>query len=905
MRILSTLALVALLSVPGIASGSRLLSREFPPKTPLATAALVDALAISPDGASVYSVSRWDQSIGVHARDPLTGHLEGVQKLNPLPLLGIVDVAVSPDGAHVYVASNGPFGFTDDGVGAFSRDPVTGELTLLQSILEATSPSVESAHRVLVSADGGHVYVRTNAGTVIFERDAGTGLLTEVSTQAIVTPSGQSADGLHLYAGFGNIEVYSRDPVSGLLTLIEEDLSASGIIVVGDVTVSADGEHVYTTAATAIGVFDRDPVTGEVDFIEAEIDGVGGVDGLDGIRALVVSNDGAYVYASSFGPEVPPGEDALTVFARDAITGELTFLATDKTSVGVDNSADLVVSPDDAHLYVANNGPGAVSVFGRDVGTGLTTPHSAAWTLRFANAAIPAEGGALSYVAVPDSDAVVGLRFDATSGELVTVAGAYEGAGGVTGLDGVHDVALSPDESHLYAVGRTANSVVALSRAVGTGVLTYVETEEWGVGGVVDMLGPRSVVVSGDGGHVYVACHFSSSVAVFGRDPVTGALTFAGAHREIDPGFDGLAGATSVAASADGAHVYLAGATDGTLVVFSRDAGSGLLTQVEVHRDGEEGIDHLAGAASVVLSPDERFVYVYGADDSAVLVFARNPSSGALSLLDTEVDGTAGARVPEGDPMWNVRGLTLSPDGHELFVAGYQEQAFAVFHRDDATGTLAFIQFEDDDVPQARTHWISPDEEQVVAVGGEFTAFGTTFLPSFECPAEPQPGCRTAGKGAIKFRSHPIPTKESLRWTWAKGAATTLPEFVSGPHLLCGYDESSFPPVLVYEALARHNVTCSKKSGGPPCWTTKGLKGKYKNDFASPDGIRNMKVIAGDEGKTKIVVKAQGASFDPPALPLGVPFRLQFVTDSACWEATFSDPAKNDTVQFRASADAP
>jgi len=56
-------------------------------------------------------------------------------------------------------------------------------------------------------------------------------------------------------------------------------------------------------------------------------------------------------------------------------------------------------------------------------------------------------------------------------------------------------------------------------------------------------------------------------------------------------------------------------------VVFSRDTATGALTFVGVRQDGVGGVDGLAGAASVTVSPDNRHVYVAGSNDDAVAVF--------------------------------------------------------------------------------------------------------------------------------------------------------------------------------------------------------------------------------------------------------------------------------------------
>jgi hypothetical protein len=66
----------------------------------------------------------------------------------------------------------------------------------------------------------------------------------------------------------------------------------------------------------------------------------------------------------------------------------------------------------------------------------------------------------------------------------------------------------------------------SLKRNTDTGALTYLETLADNAGGVDGLEGAQWVSVSPDDMHVYVASLYDRAVAVFGRDPRTGTLTF-------------------------------------------------------------------------------------------------------------------------------------------------------------------------------------------------------------------------------------------------------------------------------------------------------------------------------------------------------------------------------------------
>jgi DNA-binding beta-propeller fold protein YncE len=97
-----------------------------------------------------------------------------------------------------------------------------------------------------------------------------------------------------------------------------------------------------------------------------------------------------------------------------------------------------------------------------------------------------------------------------------------------------------------------------------------------------------------------------------------------------------LGSASAVAVSPDGAHVYAAapGSRSHTLVAFARDSLTGLLTPVDVERNGVGGVEGLDSPEAMAVSPDGAHVYVAGTGDNAVAVFARDPGTGALEFVE-------------------------------------------------------------------------------------------------------------------------------------------------------------------------------------------------------------------------------------------------------------------------------
>ncbi|MBD2529330.1 beta-propeller fold lactonase family protein [Nostoc flagelliforme FACHB-838] len=358
------------------------------------------------------------------------------------------------------------------------------------------------------------------------------------------------------------------------------------------------------------------------------------------------------------------------------MTGNLSFVEVQKDGIdsvdGLAGARAVIVSPDGKFLYAAGYDDSAIAVFARD-----------------------AQTGKLSFVEVQKDD-----------------------TDGVDGLVGAESVTVSPDGKFLYAVGYDDSAIAVFARDAQTGKLSFVEVQKDDVNGVDGVGGARAVTVSPDGKFLYAAGYNDSAVAVFARDAETGKLNFVEFKQDDTDGVDGLAGVYSVTVSPDSKFLYATGLDDSAVAVFARDAQTGKLSFVEFQKDGIAGVDGLSGAESVTISPDGKFLYAAGYDDSAVAVFARDAQTGKLSFVEVQKDGIDGV-----DGLANVEYVTVSPDGKFLYAAGFNDLAVAVFTRNAQTGKLSFVEFQKDDtdgvdgVDGAYFVTVSPDSKFVYAAG--------------------------------------------------------------------------------------------------------------------------------------------------------------------------------------------
>jgi DNA-binding beta-propeller fold protein YncE len=531
-------------------------------------------------------------------------------------------------------------------------------------------------------------------------------------------------------------------------------------------------------------------------FVELERQGVEGVVGLSIPEGMTVSPDGLHVYVVT--------NSHVAAFARDASSGELTFIESEGASAATFRVA---ISPDGENLYAT--GGNSLATFVRDAGTGMITD----------------------------------------------VQQVDDGVNGVTGLVGAFGVAVSPDGKNVYVGCAVGDNLVAFTRDPGTGLLTFLEFHHDGANGVDGLDRALDVAVSPDGANVYVAAQDDNAVAVFSRDSATGALTFLEAEKDGVAGADGLFSAHGIAVSPDGGQVYVA--SGGELGVFSRDPGTGALTFLEMEKDGVNGVSGLSSGNMVAVSADGTHVYATGEGSDALVVFARDATTGALTYTQTLTDGVAGA-----DALACATGVAVSPDSKHIYTTAECENAVGVYRPLTVACTPA-------------------------------------PLPDVQCRT---PSLPRRAKLVVKDMT-PDDT-DLVLWKWTKGndtpaAAFGDPTTTFNDYALCVYDSSGAPAPLV-EGVAPAAETC----GTRPCWRATATGFSYKNP-ARFDGVLKVALKAGTTGVPKVVVKAKGPNIrTTPALPLTLPVTVQAQTaDGECWTATYSTAVLNGPGTFKATSD--
>ena len=192
--------------------------------------------------------------------------------------------------------------------------------------------------------------------------------------------------------------------------------------------------------------------------IEAHVDGVSGVDGLDGAYDMKLSSDGAFLYVASM------NDDAISIFSRDKETGALIFVSRTKNGEngveGLKGARSLDLSPDGKNLYVVSMFDDALVSFSSDEFSGALTYEG-----RIKDGEFGVDGKFL-YVAAFFDDAITVLSRDVDTGELVYDQSIFNTEEGVEGLNGTLTVMASPDGEHVYSTSISEKSLVVFRREI-------------------------------------------------------------------------------------------------------------------------------------------------------------------------------------------------------------------------------------------------------------------------------------------------------------------------------------------------------------------------------------------------------------------------------------------------------
>lgn len=243
-----------------------------------------------------------------------------------------------------------------------------------------------------------------------------------------------------------------------------------------------------------------------------------------------------------------------------------------------------------------------------------------------------------------------------SEGRLILADQVRDGIDGADGLSGARGLAISPDGHHVYVVAVGDDSVAVFSRSPLTGALSVRQVLRDGEGPIDGLDRPTVVVVSHDGRFVYVAGGFEDAIAVFSRDIASGQLTFVTVYLGVGAAEGAAQPVSAIALSADGANLYAAGQAP-LLITFARDPVTGLLTSIDVEKNGLDGVEGLTSLGSIVIMPDGG--RLYGLGPQTLVAFTR--------LADGKLEFLTRALMPIEEGAITAGAIALAPGGIDLY----------------------------------------------------------------------------------------------------------------------------------------------------------------------------------------------------------------------------------------------
>ena len=338
-----------------------------------------------------------------------------------------------------------------------------------------------------------------------------------------------SPDGEQVFVTSGGGEalvVFDRDRYSGLLryrTMYRYEAGDyGGFDYVVGLAISTDGSQVFVTGQSigTLAVFDRD-ASGDLTLRTVFEDGVDGIEDLGGAWGVSLSPDDSQLFVVGY------HDNTLVIFDRDA-NGDLSYRTTFKNGVdgveGLGAAFDVATSPNGRQIFVTSEDDNALVVFDRDVISGdlsyretFVDGEAGVDGLNDPYGVLVSDDGSQIFVAATDGNSDGALAIfsrDTNSGDAISYQGAYKnGEDGSRGLSEPTDVSLNSDETKLF-VSNDNGGVVVFDRDPTSGELTYRTQFENNNNGI-DRLGGYGVSISPDGSQLFVTSEYAGSLSVF------------------------------------------------------------------------------------------------------------------------------------------------------------------------------------------------------------------------------------------------------------------------------------------------------------------------------------------------------------------------------------------------------
>ena len=643
----------------------------------------VTATVVSPDGQFVYASSQNDDAVSVfrvtgNPSNSIINALDFVQvhKNGQFGVSGIdaaSDIAISSDGGHIYVASG-----SAQSIGVFERIPQNGRLVYRGSY----SGSLGAIRGIAVSPNGDNLYGITASGLFRLARDPQTGLLSDGENSVLSGANGIVVDNQNVFVATTSKLSHWRLGDEGEL----QSETASFSRNYTDVSIDSANNRVFATYDGGVSAFNYSAVGLGTPADQPYINSINKTQGLvveydADDRRLVTSFD-----SNSVDPNPPnPAEYALDIVSLYA-EGD----GQDRTEVGGSDAWELYVKlfipfppvaerfpdPDESNAFEDFDESGTtVTDFGDPVPLSTFFPSTIRVELWEEDAL--ANDDLLGTILIDFNNELTtrSLRINVNSdGETVGYA--------------LLRVAIINQAPPPAPTPSTESVVLFNAPTPGPGVNAGVE-RDYNRASLDDIsVSPTS---SDFFGVNTAADELTRFFGTNSRQAISDGNTQSSFSLPAQAGLDDV----KTAVSLDGAHVYATSGRYGTISVYERNEGTGEIgtTPIQVIDAGLLPGASLAmtQASNILLNSDPQFLYVANPAADSIYVYLRepplSPNYGELTLVQVVTDGLSGV-----DGIAGVSDLEITERNNQpqLFAAGKDDDAIAVFGIDQQSGMLSF-----------------------------------------------------------------------------------------------------------------------------------------------------------------------------------------------------------------------
>ncbi|WP_221408778.1 beta-propeller fold lactonase family protein [Chryseolinea serpens] len=449
--------------------------------------------------------------------------------------------------------------------------------------------------------------------------------------------------------------------------------------------ISPDNKFAYTGSGTGLTIFDYNATTGAMVVKDVHYMEMYGFGEDSSIGNFVFSNDGRFVYASVV------GSPYVSIFTRDVATGLLTYSSNISLTTKIYAGPDMTISPDDKFLYVQKD----------------------------------------AYTEI--------YKRNTSDGSLTQTAHVYTGGGGIY---------ISNNGDYVYQLGRYMRVYL---RNQSTGDLTVVQEQP-----ITPNLQPTGgLAVTPDEKYLFTGAD-PAGIFRFERNPVNGFLTYLGKMTYPTPENKynplGPLGIRTLKMNPTGTRLYACA------------AGNGDVTSYAVGTDGSLTLldrkDYKEGPYGLYLSNDGKFIYEFGSNEGEL-------KGKYFTETNNKLDSVGAFWYTQSldRGLTDISSLVMSSDGQLIYVSGGtslwgNDSKFLTAFRSglsnggvmEEINRVTFESFGGTNIIGIKEMRVTQDKKFLIAAATTNAAVAGGIVLVFAIDAS----------GAIKYQSQ-IPSVKSLR----------------------------------------------------------------------------------------------------------------------------------------------